>query len=333
MFTNALFWAIVAAMDRVAEILCLLYDRREGFYSLGELASAAGMPRATLEAALEVLCQRGHRLEVSPAHGVRLAEPVHMDAHLIERDLGTRRVGRHAICFGEVDSTNDVAFSLARQAEADGVAVLAESQRAGRGRMGRSWLSKPGQSILMSVLLVDAEGLIAHEALTIAAGLAVAQGVEDAVGVSCTLKWPNDVLLESAKLAGVLVEIRRVRQRRCVVVGMGINVNAAPPSGSTTTPAICLADVVGHAAERLTLSRAVLRRLDQWVDHISRGRFEALHDEWMARCGMINERLRVQCEGHRYVGRVLDVSPAEGLILCDDQGRRVHLPAETSSTL
>jgi len=332
-FTNTRSWGIVASMDRVAEILGLLYDRRDGFFSLDELASAAGMPRATLDAALKVLRERGHLLDISPAHGVRLAEPVHMDAHLVERDLGTRRVGRHAICFGEVDSTNDVAFSLAGQDDADGVAVLADSQRAGRGRMGRSWLSTPGQNVLMSVLLIDAEGLIAHEALTIAAGLAVAQGVEDAVGVACTLKWPNDVLLESAKLAGVLVEIRRVQQMRCVVVGMGINVNAAPPRDRTTVPAICLAEALGHAVERLELCRAVLRRLDEWVAEISRGRFEALHDEWMARCGIINERLRVQCAGRRYVGRVLDVSPAEGLILCDDQGRRVHLPAETSSTL
>lgn len=329
--------------DRVLE---LLYDRGESFFALEELAAAAELSLARLKAALKDLASRGHKTELAPAHGVRLVRPVRLDAHLIERDLGTQRIGRHVICFDRVDSTNDVALAAARQHGSDGLAVLAEWQRRGRGRHGREWFSRAGANVLSSVLLVDTSKALAHDALTIAAGLAVAEGVQEACGAECRLRWPNDVLLAGAKVAGVLVEVRRVRRRRCVVVGIGINVNASPPRRKLVAPAVSLAAHLGGPVERVEVVRGVLRRLDCWVGQIAQsgteapnsdtpglGNRSALHDAWLSRCGIIAERLVVQCKGNRYVGRVLDVSPMEGLILRCDDGRTVHLPAEASTVL
>jgi len=329
--------------DRCLE---LLYDRGESFYSLDELAAAAGLSLARLKAALKDLSARGHKMELAPAHGVRLVGPVRLDAHLIERGLGTRRLGRHVICFGKVDSTNDVALAAARQHGSDGLAVLADWQHKGRGRHGRRWFSRAGANVLLSVLLVDTSRSLAHDALTVAAGLAAAEGIQAACGADCRLKWPNDVVLAGAKVAGVLVEVRQVRRRRCVVVGIGVNVGAAPPQRKLDAPATSLAVHLGGPVERIEVVREVLRKLDYWVGQIAAVRAEAkdsdtagygalaaLHDEWLSRCGIIGERLAVQCEGSRYVGRVLDVSPLEGLILRCDDGRTVHLPAEASTVL
>lgn len=322
-------------MGNENRVLELLYDRGEIFFSLEALAAAAGIDRAGVDEAIKVLRRRGHGFEFSPAHGVRLIRPLGLDAHLLERGLGTRRVGRHVICFDQVDSTNDVAADSARQDGADGLAVLAEHQRRGRGRRGRQWLDQPGADILLSVLLVDAAApdVPGHEALTIAAGLAVAEGVEIACGLKTQLEWPNDVLLDGEKLAGVLVELRRGGGGRFFVIGAGINVNAAPPAAQIDSPVTCLADHLGHPVERIELIRAVLRRLDRWVGRISAGRLGRLHSAWLSRCGMINQRIAVLCKGIRHVGRVLDVSPLEGLVLSCDDGRRVHLPAECSTVL
>jgi len=323
-------------MGNENRLLELLYDRGEMFFPLESLAAAAGLDRAGADEAIEALRRRGHGFEFSPAHGVRLIRPLSLDAHLLERGLGTRRVGRHVICFDQVDSTNDVAADSARQDGADGLVVLAEHQRRGRGRRGRQWLDQPGADILLSVLLVDAarpEEAPGHEALTIAAGLAVAEGVEAACGLTAQLEWPNDVLLDGEKLAGVLVELRRQSGRRFFVVGAGVNVNAAPPGVQIGSAATCLADHLGHPVERIELVRAVLRRLDRWVGRISTGKLERLHSAWLSRCGMINQRIAVLCRGRRHVGRVLDVSPLEGLVLSCDDGRQVHLPAENSTVL
>ena len=79
--------------------------------------------------------------------------------------------------------------------------------------------------------------------------------------------------------------------------------------------------------------RAVLRCLDRWVVRLAGGRLDELHEAWLARCGMLGERLTIESAGRRYVGRVLDVSPLEGLILACDDGRHVHLPAEGATIL
>jgi BirA family biotin operon repressor/biotin-[acetyl-CoA-carboxylase] ligase len=326
------------------EILGLLYDRREQFTSLAELSALIGLERAKLQLALDELSHAGQRLDAWPAHGVKLISPVRMHAHLIERNLGTLRAGRHVICFDEVGSTNDVALDSARQADSDGLVVLAESQRQGRGRLGRKWVSPPGSNILLSLLLVDEHGQLAQEALTIAAGLAVAEGISQACGVEGQLKWPNDVMLDSAKLAGVLVEIKNVpvsppgvgnasrssKSRRCVVVGLGVNVNAAP-SGEFHRPAVCLSDHLGAPVERVEVVRQILGRLDYWVGQIAAGELGLLRDRWLGRCEMVGQRITVLCAGLRYTGRVLDVSPLEGLLLCRDEGPTVHLPSGKSS--
>ncbi len=323
-------------MELTNRILERLYDRGEVFFALDELAQATSADRAQVDEALGELARRGHRFERSPAWGVRLLRPTVLDAHLIERNLPVRHIGRHVICFNEADSTNDTAFASARHAAGEALVVTAEYQRAGRGRLGRKWISPPGTAILASVLLHRQACELPHEALTLAAGLAVAEGIDDAAGISPALVWPNDVVVGEAKLAGVLVEVRTVSGARQVVIGFGINIFSAPSAEQVSGQAICLAEAIGDAAslERIEILRAVLARMERRVAALSRcigsGAGE-LHERWCSRCGMINRRLCVQSAGRRFTGRVVDVSPSEGLILLDDDGQRLHLPAATST--
>ena len=318
--------------DTAHRVLERLYDRGEGFFLLEELAAAADLPRRRLDEVLEDLRRRGNGIEFSPAHGVRLIRPIALNAHLIERDLNTARIGRSVLCFSEVDSTNDVAMDSARQKDTDGLVVLAESQRRGRGRHGRQWSSRPKANVLLSAVLLEPPSQAqSHDAMTIAAGLAVAEGIETACGVRCSLKWPNDVLLDDRKVAGVLVETRRLAHAHAVVIGVGVNVNDHPPDEELDAPAADLAGRLGHPVERTEVIRAVLRRLDAWIAEIEAERRDGLHRAWLARCGMINERLTVRCGRRRYVGRVLDVDPLAGLVLCCDDGQQVRLPAEQST--
>ena len=292
-----------------------------------ELASATGLDHAGLNECLEDLHSRGQELESSPAYGVRLVPPVRPDAHLIRRALGTLRVGREVLCFDEVDSTNDVAWDSAQGGGVDGLVILSEQQRCGRGRQGRSWISNPGENILMSVLLRDEDRSLPPDAVTIATGLAVAEAIEQAVGLRAELKWPNDVLLEGAKVAGVLVESRQIDRGAGLVIGVGLNAGSAPPPEQVDFPATSLSEHLADAPERVEIIRALLRRLDAWVQAVAAGQLEGLHEAWMARCCMLNERVTVLCSGHKYIGRVLDVRPLRGLELVDDRGTHVHLPA------
>jgi len=317
-----------SSVNRVLEIL---YDHGDRFVSADELARQADLDRTSLAEALRELRSGGQQIEASPAWGMRLVRPVMLCASLIERDLQVRRVGRSVICFDSVASTNDVAMASARQGDTDGLVVLAERQHRGRGRRGRAWISERGGNILMSVLLLEPAAGVRHEAVTIAAGLAVAEGIEDACGLRTGLKWPNDVLIDGEKVAGVLIETSPQGEREAVVIGVGINVHASPPAERVDRPATSLARHVGQGVDRTGVIRAVLRRLDAWAGPLDDARLDELHAAWISRCAMINERVRVRCGEATYVGRVVDVSPMDGLTFFCDDGCRVQLPADRST--
>jgi len=311
----------------------MLYDRRDASISLRELALGSDCSPEGLEAALNCLCGRGHRIQISPDGLARLKQPIALDEGLIQRGLAAGRIGRHVICFGEVGSTNDVAFDSARQADSDGLVVLAESQTSGRGRIGRTWHGEPMSNIMMSVLLLDDRQELHLGALTVAGGVAVAEGIDEYVGLPTRLKWPNDVLLDGKKVSGVLTEARRIAGRQAVVVGMGINVNSCPPPEQVARPATCIASEAGHLVERTELIRAVISRLECWVRQIVQGRGEGLHKAWASRCDMIGTRTTVVCSQRQYTGRVLDISPLDELVLAQDDGQCVTLPAKGSTFL
>lgn len=251
----------------------------------------------------------------------------------IEADLGTRRVGRSVICFPSVQSTNDICWDSARQGDTDGLVILAEHQRSGRGRRGRRWQAGPGEAILLSTLLLDAPDALCCEALPIAAGAALAEMVESVAPGLADLKWPNDVLIDGAKLAGVLVEHRRVGDRQGVVIGMGINVFASPSADVIGQAATHLAAHVPGDVSRLELVRTLLQRLDIRIADVAARRTDVIHDAWVAHSGMIGRRVRVQSAGACYDGHVLDISPLEGLVLADDLGGRWHIPAAGATVL
>ena len=312
--------------DRVIE---RLYDH-DRWWSMEELAGDVGAGAVAMDRALAELGRRGHRLEFHPARGIRLGRPPALDAWLIERDLGTSRVGKHVLCFPVVDSTNDTAAKAARQSDSDGLVVLAEAQRDGRGRRGRPWLSPPGANVLMSVLLKDPRGVLVHEAVTVAAGLAVAEGIEHALPhtVACRLKWPNDVLLDAGKVAGILVERRQLQRTAHLIIGIGINVNAHPPRADLTAAAASLAAALGEQLDRIPIVRSVLRRLDAWIallSHTPATAVERIRSGWKNRCAMLNQRHTIRTGRRQVTGRVVDIDPVEGLALLTDAGQQVRI--------
>ena len=127
-----------------------------------------------------------------------------------------------------IDSTNSEALAWAEQGAPEGALVVADHQTAGRGRWGRSWFSLPGASLLFSIVLRPRVEVRYAGRLTIALGVAAADGVESATGLPVTLKWPNDVMVGGRKVAGILVETRmRGSSIDFAVAGVGINVSTS----------------------------------------------------------------------------------------------------------
>jgi BirA family transcriptional regulator, biotin operon repressor / biotin---[acetyl-CoA-carboxylase] ligase len=168
--------------------------------------------------------------------------------------------------FSSVGSTNDVARALAAGGAPGGATVMADEQTAGRGRHGRRWQAPAGSGLLLSVVLrlrlrPGPEGFAGT--VPIRVGLAVAHAIEDVTGINVRLKWPNDILVDAGKVAGILCEgALSPASDSFVIAGIGINVGveAAGP-WATDPPPASLEAAAGHAISRPVLAGALVRRL------------------------------------------------------------------------
>ena len=143
--------------------------------------------------------------------------------------------------------------------EAEGAVAVAEEQTEGRGRLGRSWEAPAGTSVLVSVLLLPTIEAARLPELSLVAGGAVAEAIGEVTGIEPAIKFPNDVLIDGRKVAGILAESSKGR----VVLGIGVNVNqtAEQLPAQTETPPTSLRIETGHEVARAPLLAAILERL------------------------------------------------------------------------
>ena len=217
-------------------------------------------------------------------------------------------MGRHIVYEPSVASTNLLARALLRRGLTDGTVVVTDEQTQGRGRLGRQWISPPCSGLTFSVCLWPPTGFRLH-ALAPAAALAVGDVAHGVVGAGCTLKWPNDVLAHGAKVCGILVELDQVGDRWAAVVGIGLNVNAAPPLASAT----CLAAFADAPLAREPLLIRLLAALEQYVG-VAEGTPDAVIQQWRDRLDTLGRRVRVHSAAGIIEGMAVDVD-AEGALL------------------
>jgi BirA family biotin operon repressor/biotin-[acetyl-CoA-carboxylase] ligase len=244
----------------------------------------------------------------------------------------------------ETGSTNADALALARDGGPEGIVLVADHQTAGRGRRSRTWVSPPGGSLLVSVLLRPPAAVVGSA--TMAASLAMAEAVERVAGVSPGLKWPNDLVVDDRKLAGVLAEADwpagstisagwrppSPQERVPVVVGIGLNVAwpAPGPIDAATVPGPAgaedglaeLADTatalnwLGARVDRVDLLVGFLRRLETRYGELVGGGAAGVLAAWRRRSATLGRRVRVEVGSDDVEGTAVDVTD-EGLLVVD----------------
>ena len=219
----------------------------------------------------------------------------------------------------ETGSTNDDLAAAARRGEPSGAVLVTDHQTAGRGRLGRRWETPPGAALLVSVLLrpTPASASRLHGA-TQAVGLAARSACADVAGFTPELKWPNDLMVGSRKLAGVLAEA----VEGAVVVGMGLNVSWPT---EPTEQAVSLAAVLGRPVSRDDVLDCYLahlaERVAQWNDGPDR-----LLDDYRAALATLGRAVRVELPQRVVEGTAVDLT-AEGALVVEHQGERLEVSA------
>jgi BirA family biotin operon repressor/biotin-[acetyl-CoA-carboxylase] ligase len=222
---------------------------------------------------------------------------VGLDPADIRRFVRAQGLGSRIECVAETDSTNSDLCAAGRAGAPAGAVLFADGQRRGRGRLGRQWASPPGLNLYGSFLLRPALAMEDVPLVTLAAGVAVAESVEAFAGVTAAIKWPNDVLLERRKVAGILTEMEAAGGRPAfVVVGVGVNLNAReedfPPEVRALATSIAL--VSGKSVDRARFAAHLIDALDARYESLLRDGFSSIHPAWSQRDALRGRRVAVQ---------------------------------------
>ncbi|MBV9463874.1 MAG: biotin--[acetyl-CoA-carboxylase] ligase [Verrucomicrobiae bacterium] len=306
------------------ELLRTFYAAEGRYVSGEELAQKLGISRTAVWAHIAEFRKLGYVFESTPHVGYRLAES---PDSLLGDDLMARSsckfLGRPTVVYRQTSSTNDRVAELARQNAAEGLAVFAEKQTQGRGRMRRRWASQDRKGLWFSFLLRAGLPTRAASQLTIMTALAVVKALHEASGAELEIKWPNDIHFKGRKVAGILTEIEGDLDRiHYAVVGVGINVNHQPEDFPPELDAIAtsLRIAADRPFHRPELAVKVLARIEEHYEALRNGAFAELLSEWAQWDRLIGRQISVRT-GERVVsGQATHVDEDGALVLRLDSG-------------
>lgn len=248
-----------------------------------------------------------------------------MSTREITLDNKSRELPLGGLRFYEsIGSTNDEALAWAAQGAPDFSLVVADEQISGRGRSGRRWFTPPKTALAFSLILRPTADECAHPArITGLGALALADSLRKA-GLAPQIKWPNDILLNGGKVAGILVEsVWTSDTLDASVLGMGVNVLAAsaPPADQTLFPATSIENELGHSIERVELISAILVSLIGWRSRLGTDEFMQAWEDALAFRG---KQVQVWAgSGEPLTGSVLGLESDGSLRLRDEHGKLV----------
>lgn len=233
--------------------------------------------------------------------------------------------------FADVESTNDIALAFCNAGAPEGTSVLADVQRAGRGRRGRTWFSPPGAGLYLSVVVRMGESARTLPLLTLAAGVAAADAVAATSGLPLELKWPNDLVSGRPwrKLGGLLCEAAGPGPNvDAVVVGIGINLRQVAYPAEIADRATSIETELGRSIDRAALVVEVLARLRDALERLRAGESAWVCQEWRrwGRAGLGGASVRWSDQGSERRGLARDIDE-DGALLVESNGRVERLVA------
>ncbi len=313
----------------------LLRNLADGEFHSGEvLARQFGVTRATVNNALRDVENYGLTLYSVRGRGYRLARPLQwLDADLIRAGLGSARDALHIEILDCAASSNALLLQRAAQGAGSGSVLAVEWQSAGRGRLGRSWHSGVGDALTFSLLWRFESGLAALSGLSLAVGVAMMRTLTELGVPGAGLKWPNDVLLNGGKLAGILLEAQGdMLGPSAVVIGIGFNLSVPDEQRERIgQPVSDLASLDMPLPERNRVLAVSLKNLVIVLREFAERGFAPMRAEWES-CHVFQQgQVKLSLpDGSLFTGIALGVTDEGALRLATGQGEQVFHAGEVS---
>lgn len=301
------------------KILKVLKENSDSYVSGEELSRKLKVTRASIWKHMENLRHIGYDIEAQPHLGYKLTGiPDKLLSHEIMWGLKTKVIGKKIYSYASIDSTNNIAYKMAEEGADEGSVIVAEEQKKGKGRIGRSW-SSPKGGIYFSLILRP--GMVPTEVskLTLVAAVSVAQAIRELTGISALIKWPNDILVNNKKLCGILTELKAEQdQTSFVILGVGINVNTKPsllPKHATS-----ITKELGRDFPKVDLMRKLLKNIETHYILFKNNKFKDIIGEWKDLSAILGSRVKVMDKAHNIEGMAIDVDEGGALIVRLDNG-------------
>lgn len=288
-----------------------------GYVSGAQLSEQFGVTRAAVWKNICALRNDGYRIDSGTNRGYRFVSgPDVYSREEISSGLGTEWLGRTVFSYDTLDSTNEQAKRSALEGAPNGSIFISEEQIGGKGRLGRSFASPTGTGMWFSVLLRPGSLPVQVAATTLLAGLAVCGALRSTTGCDASLKWPNDVVIGTKKVCGILTEMSAEMERlEFVVIGIGVNVNIAAFPEKLREKATSVLLETGKPVRRVALLQEILRRLEKLLAENAEALTPAFLKEYRACCVTLGRKVTFQRRGEVVAGKAESVSPAGELIV------------------
>lgn len=296
-----------------------------GFVSGEQISSDLGISRTAVWKYIKKLRGEGYTIDSVTNKGYKLIySPDILSSELISSDIGTEFFAKKVYCYDEIPSTNIAAKE--HSDEADGTLFVSEVQTAGRGRLGREWKSPRGVGIWMSVLLKPDMDISDVSQITLAAGLAVCRALSAVCGVSAKIKWPNDVVIGTKKVCGILTEMSAdIDGIKYVVPGIGINVNDESFDDSIASKATSLYIETGKRYNRCEIIQAVMREFERYYKLLISEGFVALRSEYRRMCVNIDREVFIMKKNEKIRAYCVDITRSGNLLVdIDGKAEEIH---------
>lgn len=316
------------------EELLRLLRSADGYISGQELCNRFGVSRTAVWKAINQLKEAGYEIEAQQNKGYKLmAAPDLMTEAEIKSLMHTEWVAKEVLYFDTIDSTNTKAQELAEKGYPSGTLVVADKQESGKGRRGRSWVSPSGTGIFMTLMIKPDINPNNASMLTLVAALAVAKAITSVTGEEALIKWPNDIVVNSKKVCGILTEMNaQFDYINHIVVGIGINVhNESFPEEISQMASSLMIEAGGKRFHRAQIIAETMSYFEQYYDTFLKTQdLSALVREYDELLVNRNKSVRVLDPKEPFDGKAMGITPKGELIVDTWESRKLVSSGEVS---
>ena len=294
------------------------------FFSGEDLRAELGISRTAVWKNIQTLREEGFSISSVTNRGYALLEePDILTEESIRASLSTRQIGQALRVFSVTDSTNNEAKRQALQGVPHGTVFVAEEQTGGKGRLGRNWVSPPGLGLWFSLLLRPHCTPQQASRMTLLAGLAVCRALQKEIKVDARIKWPNDIVIGSRKVCGILTEMgAEMEQIEYVVIGIGINIHDGCYPPELKERAVSLDEATGKTWNRAAVLRAILTEFEEILQENERCGLQILLSEYRSQCVTLGRTVSCSRPDGEIRGQAMGITEEGELIIQTENGEK-----------